>query len=74
MEENEFAFADVGKLTIASEYQHSPRNVTFMNEDNEVIGKLSWEDDVFKFEGEAEESAQIFFDCVLSLMFKSKTE
>ena len=44
------------------------RNITFMNEDNKVVGELTWDDDVFKFEGNAEESAQVFFDCVIALM------
>lgn len=35
------------------------------SQDGQDIGCLSWEDGVFKFEGKAEESAVIFFECFL---------
>lgn len=35
--------------------------------DNGSIGKLSWGEGTMKFEGNAEESAQVFFDNVLHL-------
>ena len=39
-------------------------NLTFYNEDTQV-GKLSWENGVFEFDGETEESARIFFDLII---------
>ena len=46
----------------------NPHNITFQNADNEQVGKLSWDDGVFKFEGEAEESARIFFKIIQNLV------
>jgi hypothetical protein len=39
-------------------------NVSFFIEDN-LIGKLDWNDGVMKFYGEADESAKVFFDNVI---------
>lgn len=39
-------------------------NVTFQLEGKEV-GRLSWDDGTMKFEGNADESAKIFFDVVI---------
>ena len=65
--DSEFKFDD-SESNVFQFSQPSPRNITFMNEDNKVVGRLTWDDDVFKFEGNAEESAQVFFDCVIALM------
>ena len=40
-------------------------NLTFYNEDKQLVGKLSWENGMFELEGETEESARIFFDIVI---------
>lgn len=47
-----------------------PCNITFQNEEGEV-GTLIWKDGVMRFEGEADEAAQIFFDRVMDLWAKS---
>lgn len=47
-------------------------SVTFSNKDK-MIGALDFNDDVMKFEGEAEESAKIFFDW-LSGMFEKRVK
>lgn len=44
-------------------------SVTFSNKDKR-IGALDFNDDVMKFEGEAEESAKIFFDWLLGMFEK----
>ena len=41
-------------------------NITFHNE-SEQVGELNWDDGVMRFEGKADESAQIFFDSVSNL-------
>jgi len=43
------------------------RNITFHGEDGEV-GKLTWDDGRFHFEGDADESARIFFDAVCNIV------
>lgn len=40
-------------------------NIMFHNEKGDVVGKVFIENDVMKFEGEAEESAKVFFDHVV---------
>jgi hypothetical protein len=44
----------------------NPCNITFHNEEGN-IGMLTWEDGIMRFEGDAEESAQLFFDNVIDL-------
>ncbi len=51
-------------FTLADHVLHS-RTITFHNEKNEVIGTLFFEGDQLDFEGNASESAKVFFDCVL---------
>jgi len=79
-EKTEIRFAEPGEYSVENSENIvkftesiSPRNVTFMGENNEVVGKLTWDDGIFKFEGEAEESARIFFDSLKLLMPESKT-
>ena len=40
------------------------RNVTFHNETAE-IGRLDWSDGIMTFKGNADESAEKFFDCII---------
>lgn len=40
-------------------------NVTFADNDGKVIGKLTWPNGKFEFEGETEQSAKLFFDLLL---------
>ncbi len=44
-----------------------PHRFTFMGEDDEAIGTLDWSDGTLKFEGDADESAQVFFNIVVKL-------
>lgn len=39
-------------------------SMTF-NDGKNVIGKLDWNDGIMKFSGSADESAQLFFDCII---------
>jgi len=39
-------------------------SVSFYRE-NQLVGKLDWNDGPMKFEGDAEESAQLFFDNII---------
>jgi len=50
------------KISIKNNYKPD-YNVTFHLE-NKEIGKLDWNDGVFKFSGKAEKSAKVFFDWV----------
>ena len=44
-------------------------NFVFLNDNaSDEIGRLSWEDGTFKFKGNAEESAKVFFDYVIEYM------
>ena len=45
----------------------SSSNISFHGDENDMVGKLTWEGGVFHFEGDADASAQIFFDSVVSL-------
>lgn len=54
-------------LTIVN-WAQSPKAIIFNNEEGEQVGKLSWENDIFAFEGKAEESAKIFFDFLKGLI------
>ena len=50
---------------------HNPisnHNISFYKEGGDAVGKLSWDDDRFHFEGDADESAQIFFDAVCAIV------
>jgi hypothetical protein len=47
-------------LTIQDDF-----NIMFHNKKGDVIGKVFIENDVMKFEGEADESAKVFFDSVI---------
>ena len=47
-------------------------NIAFHNPKGEVIGKLYIQNDVMKFEGEAEESAKVFFDHVIKQYLTKK--
>jgi len=63
-----FKFSDDSNYTIVGnpEVVEVPRNIIFMGKDNKEVGKLSWDDGIFNFEGEAEKSAKIFFDFLKS--------
>lgn len=39
-------------------------SMTF-NDGKNVIGKLDWNDGIMKFSGSVDESAQLFFDCII---------
>jgi hypothetical protein len=44
---------------------YSYTSITFTDRSNSVVGKLDWSDGTLKFEGEADESAQLFFDNII---------
>lgn len=41
------------------------RNVTFHGKDGETIGELNWTNGPMTFKGNADESAEKFFDCII---------
>ena len=53
-------------ISILKNVEPSPEIGFFDMKDpnNPCIGKLTWYDNIFKFEGNAEESAKIFFDFI----------
>jgi hypothetical protein len=52
---------DIDKIVIPKSYT-STNTFIFHGKDNKEIGKLHYEKGVFEFEGDAEESAKVFFD------------
>ena len=74
MEGNNFKLKDSTPKTIFSiKETHKNFNIAFHNDKSEIIGKLYIENDVMKFEGEAEESAKIFFEYVIKQYLTSST-
>lgn len=55
-----FGRSDCHKILTIASYQ----NITF-NSNEKIVGKLDWSDGKMKFEGEADESAQLFFDNII---------
>ena len=54
----------LGIVAIDSDYYNSSNTVIFGDD----VGKIIWEDGAMRFEGNAEESAKIFFDYFLKPM------
>ncbi len=50
------------QLNVLSFKESRNRNITFHGKGDKTVGKLSWDDDVLTFEGDATESARIFFE------------
>ena len=58
----EFATSD-GQVILDNEWEHVPMSVEFWSDDGEkCVGKLWFGDGVMKFEGNMEESAELFFE------------
>lgn len=38
-----------------------PNSLAFMGDDHKEVGRLSWENNILTFKGNAEESAKVFF-------------
>lgn len=49
-------------------------NISFYNNHAKEIGKLIWDDDGLKFEGNANEAAEIFFNEIIMLYDKNMKE
>jgi len=49
----------VGKLNL------QPKNIRFYNSKGECVGTLHLDDDPIRFEGNVDESAKVFLDCVI---------
>lgn len=70
MKDNKLIHPAFSKLELGTTINFHPkpsRNITFHGEDGNV-GKLTWEDGKFHFEGNVDESARIFFDAVCSIV------
>ncbi len=55
--------------TVSEEYVFNPTpdyTITFKKDDNKEIGKFDFNGDKLKFEGDTEESAQVFINFLLS--------
>lgn len=57
-------YSYVGKPSI-SLYQPTHPSITFKGKNQEDIGVLDWSSGVMKFTGDADESAQLFFDGIV---------
>lgn len=53
-----------------SQWNYYP-SVIFRNEEK-TVGKLDWSDGTMKFTGDADESAQLFFDHIIKIYVQSK--
>lgn len=69
---NEDIFVDENEYDFKLVEPPSYSIITFFNDKNETIGKLDWTDGIMKFEGEAEESAKIFFNYIFQLFDEKK--
>jgi hypothetical protein len=54
-----------GNLLVNSSLYVPPAYTVQFHKDGKPIGTLSWKDGPMKFEGDAEESAQLFFDNII---------
>ena len=52
-------------------YQPTYPSIIFRNNDKNV-GTLDWSDGTMKFKGDADESAQLFFDNIIKIYVQSK--
>ena len=52
-------------------HQPTYSNIVFRNND-ENVGALDWSDGTMKFKGEADESAQLFFNNIIKIYVQSK--
>ena len=57
----QFSFMN-GTMATLNSYQNL--SMTF-NDGKNVIGKLDWNDGIMKFSGSVDESAQLFFNCII---------
>lgn len=66
MDESEIKFTTckIADTEFATFREPSNRNITFNGKDGAIIGKLTWDGGQFHFEGDADESAKMFFDVV----------
>lgn len=70
MKDDKLIHPALSKIEIGTTINFKPeanRSITFHGEDGDV-GKLTWDDGRFHFEGDADESARIFFDAVCSFV------
>ena len=54
-----------GSFLVNSSLYVPPAYTVQFNKDGKIVGTLSWKDGPMKFEGDAEESAQLFFDNII---------
>lgn len=57
-------YSYIGERSI-SLYQPICRNIIFKGKNQEDIGVLDWSSGIMKFTGDADESAQLFFDGII---------
>jgi hypothetical protein len=59
-------YSYIGKASV-SLYQPTYLSITFKGKNQEDIGVLDWSDGKMKFTGDADESAQLFFDTIIKI-------
>lgn len=45
-------------------------NLSFLNKQNKIVGKLDWSDGIMKFTGDADESGKVFFENMIKHYIK----
>lgn len=58
---NSNIYITTGKSIMLSEYVNYS-NLSFLNKENKIVGKLDWSDGTMKFTGDADESGKVFFE------------
>ena len=64
----DFTNTSVPMMTLKPNY-----NVSF-HKDDIKIGELDWNDGIMKFKGDADESAQLFFDNIIKRYFQTQLD
>jgi len=54
----------IGQLGM--DWPDPPKTISFNDAEGEIVGTVSWEDGVIRFEGDVDESARLFFEFLLS--------
>lgn len=58
--------ANIASLGIKPINTNTDRSIKFLDSKGEIVGRIEWNDGEFRFEGNANESAELFFAAVLN--------
>lgn len=67
---DDVVYTTTDKSILLSECINYP-NISFCNKENKIVGKLDWSDGTMKFTGDADDSAQLFFDNIIKIYFQA---